>query len=298
MAKRKATSPASSPNTQNKRPRTRATSKADTSSTPTIQGDASTATTQTPFPFLALPAELRTHILELAAADHGTGLLKRTSRGVLGSRDPISLVNKQLREEYLGVLYAHASVILAHVLDFDFRHVVTFFNKLSVSEVRALPGKKDEVYASKSVDSPPNTMSSGQTIKIPLVALNELVDAAQPTLTPTDARKIKILLDFNPKFDAKTSWLNRWLRRFSATEKVGVNADIEYEAYSTEAVTGWTGRNDWQRIAWILRQGALGVAERKKIEAAVAWANRGSRAMAKPMGFRRRIICLRGMIRD
>lgn len=270
MAKHKASSLASSPNTPSKRPRTRATSKDDTSTTPTTRADAPTATaTQTPFPFLALPAELRTHILELAAADHGTGLLKRTSRGVLGSEDPLSLASKQLREEYLAVLHGHASIILAHVLDFDFRHVVTFFNKLSVSEVRALPDKKDKADVSRAVDSAPNTMTSGQPFKIPLATLNELVGAAQRTPTPANSRKIKILLDFNPKFNANTSWLNRWLRRFSATKKVGVNADIEYEAYSIQAVLGWTKLYEWHTFGlWPWAQDPS-ISELKKIRAAV-----------------------------
>ena len=166
------------------------------------------------------------------------------------------------------MLYGHASVILAHVLDFDFRHVVTFFNKLSVSEVRALPGKKNKAAdASKAVDFAPYTWISGQTINTTFPTFREPVDAVQPT--PSNTRKIKILLDFNPNFDANTNWLDRWLRRFSATEKVGVNVEIEYEAYSTQAVLAWTKLHEWYMFAFTPWSQDPITPELKKIMAAI-----------------------------
>lgn len=48
-------------------------------------------------------------------------------------------VNKQVAGEYLSMVYLTATEIQAHVRDFNFAHIVTFFNKLSDHELSALP---------------------------------------------------------------------------------------------------------------------------------------------------------------
>ncbi len=54
---------------------------------------------------------------------------------------PIARVNKQLRSEFLEVASTDAPEIVAKVDDFDFRHVVTFFNRLSERGHRTLLGE-------------------------------------------------------------------------------------------------------------------------------------------------------------
>lgn len=228
--------------------------------------------TTTHFQFLALPAELRSRILELAARNSGTGLLSRRSRGHLSSADAIALVNKQLREEYLGVLYGHAATVVAHVLDFDFRHVVTFYNKLNAGEVKALPAKRDATVEPKArpqgrfrgrFGSSSWNLDRGSSRK----AATSATAVDMPQALPD--RQIKILLDFRPHFDWRDSLLDRWLNRLTAVGKIGTDAKIVYEAYSYKAMTEWEG---YRSLPWPLGWDLMGAreSEKRKIAGALA----------------------------
>lgn len=82
-----------------------------TSSKRTPNDDTVDVPTHSSSTFLDLPAELRTKILRVAAQDHGVGLFYRRTRGELSSRDAVSLVDKQLRKEFIDILSASASVV-------------------------------------------------------------------------------------------------------------------------------------------------------------------------------------------
>lgn len=87
---------------------------------------------------LDLPAELRNRIYEYVAVNSGAELAPRT-RGKLVTKTALGQVSKQVRNEFLAVLYVSVPTIKAHVFDFDFAHIVTFLNKLSDRELSALP---------------------------------------------------------------------------------------------------------------------------------------------------------------
>jgi hypothetical protein len=69
-------------------------------------------------------------------AEECTAYLKK---GKLTDRSKLALVNRQIRDEYHPVSLLCAKNIRTEVEDFDFRHIVTFINRLSTNEVNALP---------------------------------------------------------------------------------------------------------------------------------------------------------------
>ena len=88
-----------------------------------------------PFPFLTLPAELRNIVYGMVAEEYTAYLKKR----ILTDRSNLVLVSRQIRDEYRPVSLLCAKNIQTKVVDFDFRHIVTFINRLSTTEVNALP---------------------------------------------------------------------------------------------------------------------------------------------------------------
>ena len=90
-----------------------------------------------PSRLLELPAELRNTIYAYAAEGR-TAYLKKGQRQ-LTDNSPLLATNHQLREEYTVILLLYAKTIKAEVIDFDFRHIVTFLNNLSTGELNALP---------------------------------------------------------------------------------------------------------------------------------------------------------------
>lgn len=204
------------------------------------------------FRFLDLPAELRTKILLLAASDNGTGLLSRRSRGKLSSADGVGMVSKQLREEYLAALYGFAATILIEVLDFDFRHIVTFFNKLHAGEIRALPISPSEKPQSTSDEIEEGSGDSGEDSQ------DEQPEAEPLPAAMVNKRVFKVILDMTPTCSATPHYLERWLNRMEVKEKTGANAVIQYVAASRMAVKQWRTRCHWnlliERLPWPERQ--------------------------------------------
>ena len=92
---------------------------------------------QVPFRFLELPGELR-NIVYAYAATGRTAQLKKGQRQLIDN-SALSLANDQIRDEYAPMIPLYAKVIKAEVVDFDFRHIVTFINHLSTAELNALP---------------------------------------------------------------------------------------------------------------------------------------------------------------
>ncbi|KAK5675196.1 hypothetical protein LTS10_012272 [Elasticomyces elasticus] len=91
---------------------------------------------------LDLPAELRNTIYETVLASTGGVLLSRSAtRRALASSSTMPRVNKQIRDEFLATAMLMAEVHTTSV-DFSFRHIVAFLNRLSEEELRALPTTK------------------------------------------------------------------------------------------------------------------------------------------------------------
>lgn len=204
---------------------------------------------QLPFRFLDLPAELRTQVLALYARDVGTALLNRTSRGQVSTGDAIGRANKQVREEYIGVLYEHARTTLAHVRNFDFRHVVTYFNKLNKAEVEALPVKAAEPEQARMHKKSYFLGPGGNFFSSVLVRKSVPKPSAVTSASTSERRTVKIILDFTPNASWTTGFLTRWLNRQNATHKVGATTDFKYEVLSKEATWEWRGRRDWVHMA-------------------------------------------------
>lgn len=197
----------------------------------------STSYEQTSFRFLDLPPELRAYILAICARTEGTARLKRNSGGRLSTTDSTSLANKQIRHEYLGVLYEHAQTTVAYVLDFDFRHVVTYLNKLNVAEAKALPTKEpgDSFKSHIPGFSRKHVSASGEDVV-------KDADSSAP-----EPRTLKFLFDFTPKCIWQETYLFCGLDRLDAAHKTGSNARVEYGVFSDEAARKWEKRHhfDW-----------------------------------------------------
>lgn len=155
------------------------------------------------FRFLDLPTELRAHILSFAA-QNGTALLKRSSRGHISTADPIALASKQLRFEYLDVLPSHAQTTLVHVRDFDFRHLVAYFNRLTKAEKAALPTTTTATKAA-----------------------------------PKQHRTLRVLLELTANLNWWDCYLARWLKRRRAARKTGADAEVEYGVLLLEDADLW-----------------------------------------------------------
>lgn len=210
-----------------------------------------------PFCFLDLPAELRAAILALAARHTGTALLKRNSRGVVSSSDPLSFISKQVRGEYLGVLYEHAQTTLAYVLDFDFRHVVTYLNKLNKAEVKALPTQRMRSSTAISATIPdyphiprPDHMPQPRSAQ---------PGSAQKIIPTTIApRPVKLVLNITFKRDWQSTFLLRWLDRLKATNKIGFGAQVSFASPRWGLTLRWpsdvVGEQQVQLLLLTLRQ--------------------------------------------
>ncbi|KAK3644935.1 aspartate-semialdehyde dehydrogenase [Elasticomyces elasticus] len=88
---------------------------------------------------LDLPPELRIAIYEqIFIINGGVQLSRNTGRRNLATTCPLVRVNKQIRSEFLS-----AALLLAHIrttaIGLDFKHIVSFLNRLSEREIAALP---------------------------------------------------------------------------------------------------------------------------------------------------------------
>lgn len=91
-----------------------------------------------PCKLFELPAELRNKIYEYVALD-SKAVLHFKRRGKLATSSALIRTARQINDEYFGMLYVTAPEIRATVKDFDFGHIITFFNTLSERELNALP---------------------------------------------------------------------------------------------------------------------------------------------------------------
>lgn len=80
--------------------------------------------------FLALPPELRNEIYTMVAGSDSTITIDSRYAGKLTSASPFAVLNRQTRQEYCSILEIDASNYHAMVKDFDFSHVVAFYEHL------------------------------------------------------------------------------------------------------------------------------------------------------------------------
>ena len=141
--------------------------------------------------FLELPAEIRNIVYEDVVDGLPEGYLSYRTRSILSSRSALPRVSRQVREEFQAVLYLRASRIIAEVKNFDFRHIVTFLNRLSDKEAATL---------------------------------------LAPSAT-TRHMTIRLEFSKKPPFDimAGIPLLNRWVNRMDHPTKRGTNIGTTYE---------------------------------------------------------------------
>lgn len=148
----------------------------------------------TSFPFLYLPAELRNTIYEKVCEGQPQAYLISRAKGHLACRSALPRVSRQVRDEFLPVLYLCACELIASVKDFDFRHIVTFINRLSDTEMKAiLP----------TIDTP--------SLRLMTVEL-------------TFEHKLEYGNFLSPEY----SLLNRWVNRMAYSTKKGTNIAVSY----------------------------------------------------------------------
>lgn len=179
------------------------------------------------------------------------------------------------REEYIDILYASASVVEAHVLDFDFRHLVTYFNKLSAREARELPSRSLKSNATDEKQTATAQSGSGE------LKANSSLNLHFPA-----PRKLKAILDISPKCPWAPPYLLRWLARFGAEKKKRCATPFEYEVISSAAVDNWLECDWWLEVlgpfCWDIPQGE----ELSKMREAVI---RAKSAPPAPKGRKRRV---------
>ena len=159
-----------------------------------------------PSPLLELPAELRDMIYAYIAQNEKPARVDKRRPGNLLSTSPMNMVNKQVRQEFTSALYLSASKITATVRDFDFRHIVIFFNRLSDLELRALPDKNN----------------------------------------PFNRPQMVIKLTFSPQCPVHSYdlFLSRWLNRCVHPTKKGTKVAILYTA-DMESMKDWEYPRVW-----------------------------------------------------
>lgn len=81
-------------------------------------------------PFLELPAEIRNIIYSYVVEDDAYLKIDASNPGKLTTTSPISTLNNEIRDEYISMLEIEASNIHAAVHDFNFDHIITFYDHL------------------------------------------------------------------------------------------------------------------------------------------------------------------------
>jgi len=101
-----------------------------------------------PFRLLDLPPELRSRVYEFHLDDkpqaHLIWLIYQHPQ--LATTSSLILVSKQVREEFLGIVYLAGPIIYTTARNYDFRHIVTYLNRLDNLELERLTDK-DKPYA-------------------------------------------------------------------------------------------------------------------------------------------------------
>ncbi|CAK4031558.1 Hypothetical predicted protein [Lecanosticta acicola] len=151
---------------------------------------------------LDLPAELRHNVYDAVMGVEAARLIPRT-KGRLATSTSLPRVNRQIREDFLSYVYLRAPLIIASVYGFDFRHVVTFFNRLSEKELKGL-SRDSELRISRKI--------------VIQLDLGPIPKALKDTMGPNFSQDA--LGDF--------PYLRSWLKRSEDPTKKGTSVDISY----------------------------------------------------------------------
>lgn len=141
---------------------------------------------------LDLPADIRNIIYAMVLGNTEARLSRNSAKNNLATTSALPRVNKQVRAEFMAMVWLSAD-IQTTVLDFDFRHIVTFLNRLSDAELQALP----------SISVP-----ASRKVKVELSV--RLVCPLQPPLLPRWIKRADhptkkgTGIDFKYTLDAKT----------------------------------------------------------------------------------------------
>ncbi|KAK3700973.1 hypothetical protein LTR37_015679 [Vermiconidia calcicola] len=155
----------------------------------------STKNKETPdrFPLLKLPAELRNNVYEKVSEDTTAYISKRT-RGRLACSSSLLRVSRQVRDEFLPILMLHASEIVAKVEEFNFRHLVTFLNRLSDLELKSLSTSAQVSSRTIRIEL---QMRNPQVVDLPLL-VRWLKRTAHPTKRGTQIEISYVAVDSAP----------------------------------------------------------------------------------------------------
>ena len=188
---------------------------------------------------LDIPAELRVHIYE-AVSEGEAAFLAARSRGCLATTAVIPRVNRQLREEFPHHVYLNASVIVARVYCFDFRHLVTFFNRLSAKELRSLatssrlPDSR-KLMVERNLGPIPKDLKRDHGLIIPQIGLGNffllrtwLNRSAHPTKKRTEVEISYLVTDIpcSPSYSDLRFW-ERNLRKMVGEMPAGSHQQVE-----------------------------------------------------------------------
>ena len=176
-----------------------------------------------PFRFMDLPPELRNNVYVLYAEDRTAFLSKST----LTDNSPLLQVNSQIRHEYFPFI-VFAKVIKTEVDNFDFRHIVTFINRLSAAELHGLPASTQ-----------PGVPHLGLTqLGLTQLGLTQRT-LTQLGLTQPKGRHVDIALRFTriAEYPNYRKWtddvlLRRWLNRANSPSKKGTMLECRYSLVS------------------------------------------------------------------
>lgn len=91
------------------------------------------------FRFLDLPAELRDHVYTYIMEAESQAYLRSSGHGKPFCKSALTRVNRQLREEVAAVLNLGHTGLIAEVRNFDFSHLITYFNRTDDYELMKLP---------------------------------------------------------------------------------------------------------------------------------------------------------------
>ncbi|KAK4543647.1 hypothetical protein LTR36_005292 [Oleoguttula mirabilis] len=173
---------------------------------------------------LDLPAELRNTIYMMVLDDTEVLLARVRNMKALAAESALPRVNKQVRDEFLSTATLAANIHTTSI-DFDFRHIVAFLNRLSDAELQALPSANIPNERKITVDL---TISEG-CAREPEFLQRWINRAGHPTKKGTN-------IDFQYKLAAGTSTIPVTPVRFHA----GGTAQVAY--LSMPKFPHWKGR--------------------------------------------------------
>lgn len=186
---------------------------------------------------LDLPRELFDMILSHVAADAGA-ILRRNSTDL---RSPSGLmgVSHSVRDQYQSVLNISALEIKTEVKEFDFSHIVKFFNKLSDRELSTLPTITLPSERKFIITLMPTAATNPESLHRWLLRLDSTTKkgtkiAADYTLPK---RKLMSHMDGAPVLLTPTGWpilktFAKWLRKLEEGKLDGLtNQNFRYEVH-------------------------------------------------------------------